>query len=102
MSAVANLVESSARHDQTSLGHDLVLALATADDVASGMANVVEVLRRDSGAARVEWWARGDDGAVECVAAAGSARGTRENLPLGPAASSFSMAAASIRRSSRR
>jgi signal transduction histidine kinase len=85
MSALANVVEFPALHDSASLEHDLVLALATADDVASGMAQVVERLRRDSGAKRVEWWARRDDGAVELVAAAGAARGVRENLPLGRA-----------------
>ena len=88
MSALAHVIEFPARHDASaprSLEHDAVLALATADDLASGMGRVVEQLRRDSGAVGVEWWAAADDGGLELVAAAGFAHGTRETLALGSA-----------------
>ena len=85
MSALANVVELPALHEPHALEHDAVLALATADDLASGMRRVVEQLRRESGAAGVEWWAAADDGELELVAAAGFACGTRETLPLGSA-----------------
>ena len=88
MASVSNVIELPVRRDhdeRVSLEYDVVLALATADDLASGMGQVVERIRRDSGAARIEWWAAADDGALELVAAAGFARGRRENLPLGSA-----------------
>jgi len=88
MSSLANVIQLPVRHgydERVSLEHDLVLTLATADDLSSGMGQVVERIRRDSGAARVEWCAAADDGALELVAAAGFGRGRRENLPLGSA-----------------
>jgi signal transduction histidine kinase len=88
MSSVSNLIEFPVRHDydeRVSLEYDIVLALATADDLASGMGQVVERIRRESGAARIEWWTAADDGAPELAAAAGIARGRRENHPLGSA-----------------
>jgi len=84
----SNVVEfpiRNGRAERDSLEHELVLALATADDVASGMTRVVELIRADSGAARAEWWATGDEGAVELVAEDGTAYGRRESLPLGTA-----------------
>lgn len=63
----------------------MVLALATADDLASGMDAVVGRIRRDSGAARAEWWTEDEDGALELVAVDGIARGGSHSLPLGPA-----------------
>jgi len=86
MSSLANVIQLPVRHqseERDSLEYDIVLALATADDLASGMSQVVERIRRDCGAARVEWWATADDGVLELVAAAGFARGPRETLPLG-------------------
>src|SRR6266702_4483032 len=86
MSSLSNVIELPVRREYGGqLEHDIVLALATADDLASGMVRVVERVRRGSGAARVEWWAKGEDGVVELVAAAGTARGRRVNLPLGRA-----------------
>ena len=88
MSALANVIELPVRHELAephSLEHDTVLALATADDLASGMARVVEQIRRDSGALGVEWWEAADDGELALAAAAGFAHGTRETLPLGNA-----------------
>jgi signal transduction histidine kinase len=83
----SNVVEFPAREGyvgQDSL-HDVVFALATADDLASAIPHLAEWLDRRSEVSRVEWWAMGDDGQGELVAAAGSPRGTRHNLPLGPA-----------------
>jgi hypothetical protein len=59
MSSVSNLIELPFHHDydeHVSLEYDIVLALATADDLASGD-QLVERIRRDCGAARIEWWA---------------------------------------------
>ena len=88
MSSLAEVIDFPARHQLTephSLEHDTVLALATADDVASGMGRVVQQIRRDSGAVGVEWWAAADDGKLKLAAAAGFACGTRETLSLGSA-----------------
>jgi signal transduction histidine kinase len=88
MSSLANVIELPVRQEleeRESLGHDLVLALATADDLASGMGAVVGRIRRDSGAARAEWWAKDEDDALELVAVDGIARGGCHSLPLGPA-----------------
>jgi signal transduction histidine kinase len=88
MSSLADVIELPVRHEPAerhSLEHDTVLALATADDLASGMGRVVEQIRRDSGALGVEWWAAADDGKLELAAAAGFAHGTRETRPLGSA-----------------
>jgi signal transduction histidine kinase len=87
-SAVSNVVEFPVRHDHAerdSLELEIVLDLATADDVAAGMVSVVERIRRDSDAAGAEWWAIGDDGALELAAATGTALGAGESLPLGGA-----------------
>src|SRR5262249_40601120 len=59
--------------------------LATADDLESAMAWVVEWVVRSSGANRVEWWATADDGGPRLGAAIGIARGKRRDLPLGVA-----------------
>jgi signal transduction histidine kinase len=88
MSALANVIELPVRHEfegRDSLEHDLVLALATADDLASGLDAVVGRIRRDSGATRAEWWANDEDGALEPVAVDGIARGGCHSVPLGPA-----------------
>jgi signal transduction histidine kinase len=88
MSALANVVELPLRQeveDRDSVEHELVLALATADDLASGLDAVVGRIRRESGARRAEWWARNEDGVFELVAVAGIARGAAQSLPLGRA-----------------
>src|SRR5262249_27919658 len=64
--------------------HRAVLPLATADDVATGMTSVVALIRHASRAAGVEWWAPGEDGALELAASAGESHGRREDIPLGP------------------
>ena len=88
MSSLANVIELPVRQEfeeRDSLEHDMVLALATADDLASGMDAVVGRIRRDAAAARAEWWAKDEDGALELVAVDGIARGGCHSLPLGPA-----------------
>jgi signal transduction histidine kinase len=88
MSALANVIELPVREgfeEHDSLEHDLVLALATADDLASGLDAVVGRIRRDSGATRAEWWANDEDGALKPVAVGGIARGGCHSVPLGPA-----------------
>src|SRR5262245_14044001 len=67
------------------LEHQLVLELATADDLAGGMSRVVARVRRHASAARVEWWSPGDDGRLELVAADGAPGAPRQELPLGRA-----------------
>jgi signal transduction histidine kinase len=67
----------------TSLEHEAVVALATAEDLSEGMTAVAELVRRACGAACVEWW--DDDGRdVEGAAVAGERSGRRQLVPLGP------------------
>ena len=65
--------------------HRTLRELATAEDVWSGMERVVAMIRADAGAARVEWWAPGDDGELELVVARGEGHGSTELVPLGSA-----------------
>jgi signal transduction histidine kinase len=86
MSALATVIDFPVRQQADGqLERDIVLELATADDLAAGMGRVAERIRRSAGATGVEWRAVGDDGALQEVAAAGSARGRRRDLPVGPA-----------------
>src|SRR6266567_6203030 len=84
LSSVSNVIEFPVRHDDDArLEHDLVVALATADDLASGMVGVADRIRGPAGADGVEWWAKGDDGVLELVAATGTPSGPRHSLPIG-------------------
>jgi signal transduction histidine kinase len=65
--------------------HDVVFELATADDLASVIARLLAWLHPRTDVSRVEWWTNDDDGAPELVAAVGSPRALRHNVPLGPA-----------------
>jgi signal transduction histidine kinase len=65
---------------------DVVFEVATAEDLESAVVRLAEWLRHHSGVSRVELWSIGDDGEAELLAEAGSPRGTRHNMPLGPAA----------------
>jgi signal transduction histidine kinase len=65
--------------------HQVVAELATADDLAAAMTEVSAIVRRAAGAARVEWWAPADHGALGLVAADGHGLGVRHELPLGRA-----------------
>jgi signal transduction histidine kinase len=87
-SPLANVVELPVRRgydESDSLEHDVVLALATAEDLVAGMDDVVKRIHRASGAAGVEWWGMDDGGELELVASAGIGRGPRDELPLGRA-----------------
>jgi len=83
-SAGSNVIEFPLRQRPGSV-QDLAVALATADDFASTMALLVEWLHPTADLSRAEWWATGEDGAPELVAAAGTPRGTRHSLPVGAA-----------------
>jgi signal transduction histidine kinase len=84
VSSLANVIEFPVRHvGDGQLERDIVLELATADDLALGMGRVAERIRRSARASGVQWCAVGDDGALEPVAAAGSPRGPRRELPIG-------------------
>jgi signal transduction histidine kinase len=88
MSSLANVIGLPVRQElaeRDSIEHDLVLALATADDLGSGLDAVVGQIRRGSGGTRAEWWTEDEDGALELVAADGIVRGGCDSLPLGPA-----------------
>jgi signal transduction histidine kinase len=64
----------------------VIVAFATAGDVSTGMAEVVTILREDSRAARVEWWApSADANGLELRTADGPSGGTRDDFPLGSA-----------------
>jgi signal transduction histidine kinase len=85
MLAASNIAEFPVRHDELAtyvLEHEVILALATADDLATAMARVVELVHRSSSATSVEWWSTDDDGAPQLRAAIGIARGIRHDLPL--------------------
>jgi signal transduction histidine kinase len=85
MSTASTVIEFPVRQDERAgdaLEHDVVLLLATADDLASAMDRVVAAIRRSAGANRVEWWTTADDGAPRLGAAIGIARGRRQELPL--------------------
>jgi signal transduction histidine kinase len=68
--------------ERADLERDALLTLATAEDLESGMAEVVESLQRESAAERVEWWTAGDGGDLELAAAAGVRDGDRRCVPI--------------------
>lgn len=61
----------------------VVVELATAPDVETGMASVVTLLRHALGPARVEWWARGEDGELRLAVSDGAGLGVGRRFPLG-------------------
>ena len=68
------------------LADKVILEFALADDVRSGMARAVRLLRREGAVERVEWWAPCEnDRTLQLQAAEGRARGRRVTVPLGPA-----------------
>jgi signal transduction histidine kinase len=68
------------------LGDRVIVEFAAADDVRSGMARVVVMLRRGGGAGRVEWWSPADGGSsLRLEVADGQGRGRRVAVPVGPA-----------------
>ena len=87
VSVDSNVVQFPVRHGYVGQGslHQVVLAVATAEDFGSALACLLEWLSQDAGVSRVEWWGFGDDGAPELLGAAGSVHPRRHNLPQGPA-----------------
>jgi signal transduction histidine kinase len=68
------------------LGDRVIVELAAADDVRSGMARVVAMLRRSGGAGRAEWWTPADNGSsLRLEVADGAGSGRRVAVPVGPA-----------------
>ena len=68
------------------LGDRVIVEFAAADDVRSGMARVVAMLRRGGGAGRVEWWSPADSSSsLRLEVADGHGRGRRVAVPAGPA-----------------
>jgi signal transduction histidine kinase len=62
----------------------VILELLTAEEIDTGMARVVALLRRACGAARVEWWAPDEGGELRLVASDGLPRGEVRRFPVGP------------------
>jgi signal transduction histidine kinase len=74
------------RWSGSSLGDRVVAEFAAADDVRSGMARVLAMLRRDGGAGRVEWWSPADNGSsLRLEVAVGHGHGEPVTVPVGPA-----------------
>lgn len=74
------------RPAESPLAERVIVAFATASDVSTGMAQVVTILREDSRAARVEWWApSANANGLELQTANGRSGGKREAFPLGAA-----------------
>jgi signal transduction histidine kinase len=68
------------------LGDRVIVEFAAADDVRSGMARVVAMLRRGGGAGRVEWWTPTEGGSsLRLEVDDGHGRGRRVAVPVGPA-----------------
>lgn len=68
------------------LAERMLLDFVVAEDVRSGMTRVVEMLRHEGGAARIEWWAPTVDGAAARLEAVeGGALGRRVVVPVGAA-----------------
>jgi signal transduction histidine kinase len=81
----ANVIEFPVRERRDErLEHDLLHALATAEDLASGMRQVVKRIRRGSRAARIEWWAIDEAGTFRPVTASGTGDGDRHEVVLEP------------------
>lgn len=72
-------------HAAPGLADQLILAVATADDVSSALKQVVAMLHRAGGAERVEWWRPERDGSsMQLETADGTGHGRRVAFPLGP------------------
>jgi signal transduction histidine kinase len=81
-SASRSLTLVRAEPASSSLEHESVLALASADDLSSAMAMVVESSRRETGAEGVEWWATANGDTLELAASVGVVGGRLRKLPL--------------------
>ncbi|HEY5260818.1 MAG TPA: HAMP domain-containing sensor histidine kinase [Solirubrobacteraceae bacterium] len=88
MSFAPNLIEfpnGRGHRGRDSLSWDLLDAVALADGAASGMRRVVDRVRREAGAAGVEWWGTGEDGTFTRIVTSGTGRGERVSVSLGRA-----------------
>ena len=86
MAAGSALRDGRRRLVAPGLGDRVIVGFAAADDVRSGMARVVAMLRRGGGAGRVEWWSPTDAGSsLRLEVADGQGRGRRVVVPVGPA-----------------
>ena len=87
VSADSNVVQFPVREGH--VGRDslreVVLAVATAEDLGSALARLLEWLSQSAGVSGVEWWGLGDDGEPELLGAAGPVHPKRHNLEQGPA-----------------
>jgi signal transduction histidine kinase len=63
----------------------LVLELATAQELETGIARAVALLRRACAAVRVEWWTPDDEGEMRLVASDGAGAGQGRRFALGAA-----------------
>jgi signal transduction histidine kinase len=66
-------------------GSELISAVATANSLSAAMKRLVERVRREAGAAAVEWWGATERGALTRIVTSGPALGRRESVPLGRA-----------------
>lgn len=64
---------------------DLLIGLAAAEELGTGMRFVLERVRSGAGAAAAEWWSADPEGAPGAVVSVGTARGRRQRIQLGPA-----------------
>jgi signal transduction histidine kinase len=65
--------------------HRVVLELATAQELETGIARAVAMLRRASAAERLEWWTSDDEGEMRLVASDGAGAGAGRRFSLGAA-----------------
>ena len=68
--------------DDPSVALRALVALTATTEVDLGMAEVVRMLRRASGASRVEWWTATGEVALRPAAADGTARGRRDQFDV--------------------
>jgi signal transduction histidine kinase len=88
MSLAPNLSEPpafTANRRRDSLSWDLLEAVALSDGAVSGMRRVLDRAQRETGAAGVEWWGPGEDGAFTRIVTSGSACGEAASVALGRA-----------------
>jgi signal transduction histidine kinase len=62
----------------------VALELATAEEIDTGMARVIELLHRGCDAPRVEWWAPDEEGELRLRLSHGAGEGERHRFSLGP------------------
>jgi signal transduction histidine kinase len=88
MSAASKLIELPV--PEAGIGHhvlacELVAAVSGADSTRLGMSRLLDRVRREAGAAGVEWWGTGKDGVLTRILTCGTACGRRKTVSLGGA-----------------